>query len=368
MRLSDAIEAMASALRSLATRVERLERAEHGAGNGAGGGGDMYKAVYDANNNGIVDAAESVAWANVTGKPATYPPSPHASTHHSGGSDPLALGAIAGTIGDSQHGTRGGGSLHALATSASAGFMAATDKAKLDGLPASAVPTSRVVATSAPLSGGGNLSADRTLTLNVDAHFQLSNNALSLRRDARPGNRLILLLEHGLRVDTEYITQTSSGGGINLQVNETFDPGAGTKTAGVLIGSIIFASPSGLQLVGNGLAVRVSSDAGNVLQLRGNGLYVPSALTGQIQVVAAGSVTLQPALSEGEYLYSNTRVTLSPAQPDANYTVMLSPVGAPAMTFVDNLAADGFTVWALIDTRLTAQAVTPTIAWFVVRW
>lgn len=31
--------------------------------------GDMLKSVYDANNNGIVDAAESVPWAGVTGKP-----------------------------------------------------------------------------------------------------------------------------------------------------------------------------------------------------------------------------------------------------------------------------------------------------------
>jgi hypothetical protein len=32
---------------------------------------DMEKATYDTNNNGVVDTAEAVAWAGVTGKPAT---------------------------------------------------------------------------------------------------------------------------------------------------------------------------------------------------------------------------------------------------------------------------------------------------------
>lgn len=41
------------------------------------GTGDMTKAVYDTNNNGIVDTAESVPWSGVTGKPATFPPETH---------------------------------------------------------------------------------------------------------------------------------------------------------------------------------------------------------------------------------------------------------------------------------------------------
>ena len=39
---------------------------------GAGGGGDMYKSVYDVDNDGIVDVAESanaVTWSNVSSKP-----------------------------------------------------------------------------------------------------------------------------------------------------------------------------------------------------------------------------------------------------------------------------------------------------------
>ncbi|MFS0727043.1 DUF4795 domain-containing protein [Paenibacillus sp. 1P07SE] len=47
------------------------------------GYGDMTKAVYDSNNNGRVDqaeAADSVPWAGVTGRPSTFPPAAH--THN----------------------------------------------------------------------------------------------------------------------------------------------------------------------------------------------------------------------------------------------------------------------------------------------
>ena len=74
--------------------------------------------------------------------------------------DDIQVGVLAS---DAQHGARGGATQHAAATGATAGFMAAADKSKLDGLPASAVPTSRAISTSAPLSGGGDLSADRTI-------------------------------------------------------------------------------------------------------------------------------------------------------------------------------------------------------------
>ncbi|RKD26677.1 hypothetical protein BEP19_15830 [Ammoniphilus oxalaticus] len=50
---------------------------------GNAGYGDMTKAVYDKNNNGKVDAAEtadSVPWTGVTGKPSTFPPSGHPHT------------------------------------------------------------------------------------------------------------------------------------------------------------------------------------------------------------------------------------------------------------------------------------------------
>jgi len=64
-------------------------------------------------------------------------PTAHKASHESGGGDALALGSIAGTISDAQHGSRGGGALHALATpdpAGAAGFLSAADKQKLDGV------------------------------------------------------------------------------------------------------------------------------------------------------------------------------------------------------------------------------------------
>jgi len=58
---------------------------------GGTGSGDMLKAVYDTNNNGTVDTADSLAWSRLTSVPASFAPSAHASTHLSAGSDPIAL-------------------------------------------------------------------------------------------------------------------------------------------------------------------------------------------------------------------------------------------------------------------------------------
>lgn len=42
------------------------------------------------------------------------------------------LSSLSGTLDDEQHGSLGGGNLHAVATDSEAGFMSATDKVKLD--------------------------------------------------------------------------------------------------------------------------------------------------------------------------------------------------------------------------------------------
>ena len=41
------------------------------------GAADMLKAVYDTNDNGVVDAAETAPWSGITDKPSTYPAEAH---------------------------------------------------------------------------------------------------------------------------------------------------------------------------------------------------------------------------------------------------------------------------------------------------
>jgi hypothetical protein len=55
----------------------------------------MTKAVYDTNDDGTVDAADSVPWSGVTDPPTTFAPTTHATNHQSGGSDAIKLDDLA---------------------------------------------------------------------------------------------------------------------------------------------------------------------------------------------------------------------------------------------------------------------------------
>jgi len=83
--------------------LKKLSNANLDTGWGDVGNGDMLKSVYDTDNDGKVNAAASadlVPWSGVTGKPSTYSPSAHKSTHASGGSDALTpsdIGAATST-------------------------------------------------------------------------------------------------------------------------------------------------------------------------------------------------------------------------------------------------------------------------------
>ena len=59
--------------------------------------GDMDKSIYDANSNDIVDLAEAVPWAGVTGKPTTFAPSAHASAHLDNGADAISVATTSRT-------------------------------------------------------------------------------------------------------------------------------------------------------------------------------------------------------------------------------------------------------------------------------
>lgn len=50
---------------------------------------------------------------------------PHATEHEAGGADEIDIGFLAGTINDAQHGSRAGGTTHAVATALTNGFMSA---------------------------------------------------------------------------------------------------------------------------------------------------------------------------------------------------------------------------------------------------
>ncbi len=94
-------------------------------------------------HNGV-DGSGTVAHSDVTGKTANdHHPQSHSHASHTGiGADDhharqhtmTSASDHTGSIDDTQHGSRGGGTLHPTATGALAGFMAAADKTKLNGL------------------------------------------------------------------------------------------------------------------------------------------------------------------------------------------------------------------------------------------
>ncbi len=104
---------------------------------------------------------------------------------------------------DAQHGHLGGGALHAVATTGTAGFLSAADKVILDGMHAYAdagdatilaTVGARTITAGAGLTGGGDLSASRTLNViaNADASIVVNANDIQvgvLASDAQHGTR-----------------------------------------------------------------------------------------------------------------------------------------------------------------------------------
>jgi hypothetical protein len=85
-----------------------------------------------------------------------------------------------GTINSTQHASQTDGALHAVATISVNGFMSSSDKTKLDGLPTSAAPTTRNLIAGAGLTGGGDLSSDRTFNI-AAADSSITVNADSIQ-------------------------------------------------------------------------------------------------------------------------------------------------------------------------------------------
>lgn len=99
--------------------------------------------------------------------------------------DDVKVGVLAT---DAQHGARGGGTQHAVATGASAGFQSATDKTRADAL------WGRTITAGAGLTGGGDLSANRTIdVVATDGSIVVAANSI--------GVGVISAANHGAQTD-----------------------------------------------------------------------------------------------------------------------------------------------------------------------
>ncbi|HYV99698.1 MAG TPA: hypothetical protein VE967_19720 [Gemmatimonadaceae bacterium] len=136
------------------------------------------------------------------------------------GADDIRVGVIA----DANHGNLSGGALHAIATNLVAGFMSAADKAALDSLVAFSVPNTRTLTAGAGLTGGGDLSADRTFNVgqNADGSVVVNANDVQVSAAIQSGAALGATSVQPARTLTAGAGLTGGG---DLSANRTFDVG-----------------------------------------------------------------------------------------------------------------------------------------------
>ena len=137
-----------------------------------------------------LEAAPSVAGTVEAGDGLEFSPSPtlRVDAHADGSIVVSAAGVQVGAITAAQHDAQTDPTLHAVATASNAGFQHPTDKARQDALWA------RTITAGAGLTGGGDLSANRTLDVvaNADASIVVNANDIQvgvLATDAQHGVR-----------------------------------------------------------------------------------------------------------------------------------------------------------------------------------
>lgn len=240
-------------------------------------------------HTGAADDAPQVDYANIANKPVSFPPAPHASSHHSGGGDALSLGSIAGTLTDTQHGNRGGGTLHSAATASTAGFMSAADKAKLDGIQSGAEVNQNAFASVKAVDAGGVSKGQ------VDADAK--TDVLTLKE----GTGISLAVDAG----TDTITIATTGGGLPAAHASTHITG-GTDVipnavAGGASGLMSGADKQKLDGIQAGAEVNQNAFA-NVLV--GGTTIAADSKTDTLELVAGTNIALTPDAT-------NDRVTIA---------------------------------------------------------
>jgi hypothetical protein len=180
---------------------------------GPGSATDNSVVRYDGTTGKVIQASNVIIddSDNVTGVTSVNGVTieNHSARHNPGGADALATAApqtigTANTEGSAasfarsdhihNHGSQTDPTHHAIATPSANGFLSAADKTKLNGLPSSAVPTSRDLIAGNGLTGGGDLTADRTFDVGANADGSITVNANdiqvgTLATDGQHGNR-----------------------------------------------------------------------------------------------------------------------------------------------------------------------------------
>lgn len=177
---------------------------------------DRVKALESAGAPGSVLAGNGLEFA---GDLVTLHVVPNADGSIVAAANDVKVGVLAT---DAQHGVRGGGTQHLVATGASAGFHSATDKTRADAL------WGRTITAGAGLTGGGDLSANRTLdVVAADASIFVGPDNI------RVG--VITATNHGVQTDETLhaVATTTTDGFLSAEDKAKLDGLAGDSTLSV---------------------------------------------------------------------------------------------------------------------------------------
>ena len=226
---------------------------------------DLFRAAetLSVGGGGVPTSRNMIAGAGLTGggtlaADRTFNVVAHADASIVVNADSIQVGVLAS---DAQHGVRGGGTQHAAVTTSVNGFMLAADMLKLDGIADGAtvgVTSARQVIAGAGLTGGGDLSADRTL--NVVAHADAS---IVVAADSVQVGVLASDAQHGVRGGgTQHAVATTSVAGFMSGADKT-------KLDGITV-SLQAAYDGGntmdvLTTTASGVRIRASDNLADVL-------------------------------------------------------------------------------------------------------
>lgn len=177
---------------------------------------DRIKALESAGAPGSVLAGNGLEFA---GDLVTLHVVPNGDGSILVGANDVQVGVLAT---DAQHGVRGGGTQHAVATGASAGFQSATDKTRADALWA------RTITAGAGLTGGGDLSANRTIdVVATDGSIVVGANSIAVG--------VINASQHGAQTDETLhaVATTTTDGFMSAEDKAKLDGLAGDSTLSV---------------------------------------------------------------------------------------------------------------------------------------